>query len=518
MLAATLLLFLSVSIIHASPLDDYINAPDDSYGYHLAETINTFAYTGYVLEMTSQAWRTSEEVNQTRWKHWVTIVVPTLIRQERAVMVIVGADNGDPYEAENIDYLAPVAVMEGAVTVMVEMVPNQPLTFVGENKSRSSDAIIAYSWDRFLETADPTWPAQLPMTKSVVRAMDAVQEFCAALAPTVPVTDFIVVGGSKHGWTTWLAAVVDERVAAAIPIVIDLLNMDKSFRHHLGTYGFWAPAIHDYADMDIFDHIGTPEMTALTNIVDPYVYRDRLTIPRFIVNSAGDEFFLPDSSQFYYQDLSPAGNRSGGGKYLRYVPNAAHSLDSAAAVETVLMYIHAALNDVELPEFTWQIEADGTLVVNSPTSEPSDVKLWQASNSSARDFRYSTIGSGWSQISLPDQGGGRWEAQVDEPAVGWTAYFIEMHYPGDGLFDYTFTTGVHVTPCTLPFSADVDCDGDVEGDMDGNGFVTLEDAVLALQLVSGRPVTDIFMTADYDNDSRLGLAECLFIMNWLTSH
>ena len=47
-------------------------------------------------------------------------------------------------------------------------------------------------------------------------------------------------------------------------------------------------------------------------------------MPKFIMNASGDQFFLPDSSQFYFDDLT-------GDKYLRYVPNADHWLDDTDA-------------------------------------------------------------------------------------------------------------------------------------------------------------------------------------------
>ncbi len=36
----------------------------------------------------------------------------------------------------------------------------------------------------------------------------------------------------------------------------------------------------------------------MLEIIDPYEYRDLLTMPKLVLNSAGDQFFLPDSSQF----------------------------------------------------------------------------------------------------------------------------------------------------------------------------------------------------------------------------
>jgi len=57
-------------------------------------------------------------------------------------------------------------------------------------------------------------------------------------------------------------------------------------------------------------------------IVEPLEYRDRLTMPKLIVNASGDQFFLPDSSRFYFDRLP-------GVKYLRCVPNADHSLKNS---------------------------------------------------------------------------------------------------------------------------------------------------------------------------------------------
>ena len=59
-------------------------------------------------------------------------------------------------------------------------------------------------------------------------------------------------------------------------------------------------------------------------IEDPYFYRDRLTMPKYVVNAGGDQYFPPDSSKFYFDDLV-------GPKYLRYVPNADHSLRGSDA-------------------------------------------------------------------------------------------------------------------------------------------------------------------------------------------
>src|SRR5215813_15312983 len=90
---------------------------------------------------------------------------------------------------------------------------------------------------------------------------------------------------------------------AILPTVIDLLNLEPSFEHHYRAYGFWAPAIAEFERTGIMRWPRTPQFQALLRIEDPYSYRDRLMMPKFIVNSAGDQYFLPDSSQFYFDDL-----------------------------------------------------------------------------------------------------------------------------------------------------------------------------------------------------------------------
>src|SRR5205085_12018185 len=166
------------------------------------------------------------------------------------------------------------------------------------HKPRNEDDFIAYTWNKFLRAGDDKWPARLPMTKSAVRAMDAVTAFASSAAGGGnKVSRFVVSGASKRGWTTWTAAAVDTRVVAIVPAVIDLLNVEPSFIHHFRAYGAYSDAVKDYVEQGIMDWIGTPRFRALMKIEEPYEYRDRLKMPKLLLNASGDQFFLPDSSQ-----------------------------------------------------------------------------------------------------------------------------------------------------------------------------------------------------------------------------
>ena len=67
------------------------------------------------------------------------------------------------------------------------------------------------------------------MTKASVRAIDTVNAFMSSensppeiIDLNAYITQFIVSGASKHGWTTWTTSSVDVRGIAIVPVVMDL--------------------------------------------------------------------------------------------------------------------------------------------------------------------------------------------------------------------------------------------------------------------------------------------------------
>ncbi len=426
-------------------LDAYVAAPDPSYRYSIERTLEKDLYTVYILRMQSQTWLTKKEMNRTAWIHDVKVIVPKRVRSKVGLLFIGGGANGRDMPGSVRDELAEIAVASRSVVTELGQVPNQPLVFEGdpEKRERVEDALIAFGWVQFLNGGDEEWLARLPMTKSAVRAMDTVTDLCRKEAG-VTVDGFVVVGGSKRGWTTWTTAAVDSRVKAIVPIVIDMLNVKPSFQHHFQAYGFFAPAVDDYVEAGVMDWQNTERYQELLEIVEPFEYRSRLTMPKLILNAAGDQFFLPDSSQFYFDQLS-------GENYLRYVPNADHSLRGTDAYETLLAYYAMILTDTPRPKFSWEAENESGLVVKVE-DKPAEVRLWQVTNPKARDFRKETIGDdAWSSRRLKPAEGDLYRVEVPEPKEGWTAYMVELIYATPAKVPLKLTTPVSVTPRRLPF-------------------------------------------------------------------
>src|SRR5215468_3897984 len=447
-LAVAALVFTGACVAQETALDRYVAQKDSVYGWKLIRTVPGKGYQTHVLELTSQTWRTAKDVDRPVWKHWLTIVRPKQLKSSTALLVIGGGNNNDPAPAKATDRTMKIAMETHTVVAELGMVPNQPLRFTDSpEKARVEDDIIAYSRVKHFATRDDEWLVRLAMVKSGVKAMDAIQEFLASDAGgKFKVDQFVVSGGSKRGWTTWLVAAVDKRVVAIMPTVIDALNSEAITRHHFEAYGFFSPALKDYVNHGLFPHkIGTPEYRAVLAVEDPYNYRnrERLKIPKYLVNASGDQFFLPDNSQFYFGDLQ-------GEKHLSYTPNAKHNLAGSDARESMLAFYLAILKDKARPRYSWKKEKDGSLTVKV-IDKPKEVNLWQAVNPKARDFRVDTIGNAYLKTQLKEEKGDVYVGRVRKPVVGFTAYFVELVYDIGEKYPLKLTTAVSVTPDTLPF-------------------------------------------------------------------
>ena len=418
-------------------LDTYVHKDDASFNYVIEKVQEFDGYFVHSIRMDSQNFLQSKDVNKTSWSHWLTVIEPKEVKAETALLVISSGDTNDPLPKAQ-DALIEIALASNSLVAELKAIPNQPLKFSDESFDRWEDAIIAYTWNKFFLTGETRWPARMAMTKSAIAAMDTIQ----VVFKRNNVDSFVVTGASKRGWTTWTAAATDNRVIAIIPLVIDMLNIKPSFEHHWQAYGFWAPAIQDYVDMNTMDWWGSPEAEALFKLVDPYSYKDRYQFPKYIINAAGDEFFIPTSSQFYYDQLP-------GEKHIRYVPNVGHNLNGSYILEAIASFYISILNSSPRPEYSWNFLKNGQIEFTSD-NQPSEVKLWWADNPSSRDFRLDVIGKSWKSKSIKINAEGKYISSIDKPEEGWRAYFVEAIY-GSNPLPFIITSEVKVSPDILPF-------------------------------------------------------------------
>jgi PhoPQ-activated pathogenicity-related protein len=429
------------------PLEAYVLKEHRSPNYELVHEANDKSYDYYVLRVETLNWLSEELVDKSQWWHWVSIVIPKNSKAEASIVIIGGGSQSTKLPDRPNKETIELAIATKAPTLYIHNIPFQPLNFVGDDQSnRTEDAIIAYGWRKFLEGGakeeDAEWLARLPMTKAVMTAVDAMDEFTQK-EHGFPISRYLVAGASKRGWTTWTTAAMDKRVIGMAPIVIDALNVVPSFQHHWRSYGEWSPAIKDYEQEGIMNWMGTPEYEKLLEISDPLNYQDHVAhIPKLLINASGDEFFLPDSWKFYWDQVK-------GEKHLLYIPNTGHSLKDSDAPQALAGFFKRLIDNEELPDYSWEITDTLIRIEVDPEDGPVQVKLWEATNPADRDFRIYVLGPEWKETTINLTESGQYEIPIQAPEQGWKAHFVELTFPGNA--PIKVSTGIKVLPESYPY-------------------------------------------------------------------
>src|SRR5215471_17116828 len=119
----------AAGLAQQTALDRYVAKPDPAYSWKLAGTAQSAGYKSFILELTSQTWRSAAEVDRPVWKHWLTIVRPDKLAFNTALLYIGGGSNKDQVPTEPSARIASIAADTGTVAAELGMVPNQPLFF-----------------------------------------------------------------------------------------------------------------------------------------------------------------------------------------------------------------------------------------------------------------------------------------------------------------------------------------------------------------------------------------------------
>jgi PhoPQ-activated pathogenicity-related protein len=317
-------------------LGDYLRAPDPSYHATVGSDGGDLS-----IDLVSQTWQGHP------WEHKVIVRdVPAPVSKGIGVLFITGS-GPRPGDRALIPLVTNATKLP---TAFLFSIPNQPLYDFSE------DDLIAYTFDKYLETKDATWPLLFPMTKSVLRAMDAIEE--ATKNSANPIHRFIISGASKRGWTTWLSgASGDQRIVGIAPMVIDNLNLAKQMKHQMELWGKYSEQIEAYTKRGLQAKFASDEGRHLGEIVDPYAYRSQIKVPTLIITGANDPYWAADACRQYYSDLKQP-------KWMVTVPNVGHNLGGGAeAIETLGAFCRSVAGGFAMPHEGWDVkQTDATHV------------------------------------------------------------------------------------------------------------------------------------------------------------
>jgi len=420
----------SVPVTPETALQSYLQNGDESFAWNVEESYLLDGLTVYDLRLTSQKWR------EHTWKHTLTVLVPEENKHDGALLFITGGKNkdGNPIKRggddEIIGSMARIAEKNSAMVAIIWQIPNQPLY-----DDLTEDALISFTLHNYKNDGDFTWPLLFPMVKTAVRAMDAVQIFSSETLDH-DISRFVVTGASKRGWTTWLTGANDPRVAAIAPMVIDVLNMPVNLDYQVEVWNEYSIQIEDYTKLGIPQEANTESGNDITTMIDPYSYREKLTMPKMIFIGTNDEYWPVDAIKHYIDDIP-------GKNYLHYVANAGHGLDDGEHALTALSaFFGRTLSGTSYPVCNWKIDQSDrqlTLTVETSPDQLQGVLIWNA-DSEDRDFRDEE----WTSQSIDGPVQKDLAVQVGLPESGFRAFYMDLRYPDPNGGAYTKSTRMFV--------------------------------------------------------------------------
>jgi PhoPQ-activated pathogenicity-related protein len=224
-------------------------------------------------------------------------------------------------------------------------------------------------------------------------------------------------------WATWFASeVTPERLAGIVPMVYNNLNLPAQMAHQLETWGEYSEMLTPYTQRGLPDLVTTTPGRKLAEMIDPYTYRERATMPKLIMIGTNDTYWTLDAADLYFPELPEP-------KYLLYMPNEGHSLSNLMRVINAQRgFFAACVGGKPLPKPQWRFRETGRslLLVMTSTPEPKEVSVWTAT-APTRDFREAT----WTQEVLKCRDG-CWIGSLRWPEEGFAAIFGEYVYPTEG--------------------------------------------------------------------------------------
>jgi PhoPQ-activated pathogenicity-related protein len=454
---AALMLAVAPRSIYAdmTVLEEYVKSSDSSFRYSLVKTSYNFLYTTYVFDLTSQQWH-PDEVDPGVWEHWLTIVEPrllgrytehlplfSLVETDKALLrIIKGDEEHEDRPSGASSLVVQLALQNNSIAAEIEGIPVGPLAFQDEQDEidwweciasgfdedeckvlRSEDSLQARSLDLALSTGDFTWASMAPMVKAVIRGMDLIQEFLKERNRDGAVVDeFVLTGHSKRGWTAWLTAAMDDRVAGIAPLGYDLLNLTKQAELQEDSWDDQSPELEIYEEFDIYERFKTAMGKELINNIDPYAYVHRLDMPTLILVGTNDNYSNADSINLYLDNLP-------GEVSIFYDPNMGHDIRATSGAQSAIasFYRHI-VQGTSMPQLIWDISTDGSFEVTTVVQAPRSARLWTAINPAARDFR-ETSGVKWESSTITADESDTFKGSVSPSAEsGYTAFFIELTF------------------------------------------------------------------------------------------
>jgi len=120
-------------------LDDYIAKVDSTYQWKLEKSIEKGPLKTSVIQLKTQTWLTTKEVDRPVWEHWLVITMPEKVTTDRVFLLIGGGSHNSGVPNGPDPITASIAQATGSIVAELKNIPNQPLDFHNDGQPRTED-------------------------------------------------------------------------------------------------------------------------------------------------------------------------------------------------------------------------------------------------------------------------------------------------------------------------------------------------------------------------------------------
>jgi len=431
---------------------------DNAYRFDVYGEKQGEGYKAYFLDFVSQSWHPEKTVPPV-WRHWLTLIIPNQRVKDIGMLVLTeGFSTNETPMSEISPYFISLAVSSKSVVAILEGFPRDKVG-IYETPAKvvnlEPTEFVSWSLKQYFETYDPGWIVFCPLVKSVVRAMDAIQEFLLKnLRSEIPLKEFVLCGDAPF-FVPWLVPSVDSRVIGLVSINASAFHLEQQIKRMFMDEISFPPLFAEMDDAGILPLLETEDGENLLKVIDPYSYRTSLQIPKLVVSIGNEQGYnlVPLSEQMNSEIPEPVSwlmcphlqlSREFAflpqQMLLNFLPSTHTPIYDFK--DTLRVFYHRILGQKNMPIFHWDFSPTGECTVKV-SEEIIECRVWYCSKDKRGDI-FNLTNKDWKCKNLSEVAEGSYRTNIPLPLQQYTGAFVEVIFPSLMGVPFPLTSNIHI--------------------------------------------------------------------------
>ncbi|HOV32946.1 MAG TPA: PhoPQ-activated protein PqaA family protein [Candidatus Hydrogenedens sp.] len=439
-------------------LSKFVKDYDNAYKVEVYAEKQGEGYKAYFLDFVSQSWHPEKTVPPV-WRHWLTLIIPNQRVKDIGMLVLTeGLSTNETPMSEIPPYFISLAVSSKSVVAILEGFPRDKVgIYETPTKVVNLELTEFASWSlkQYFETYDPGWVIFCPMVKSVVRAMDAVQEFLLKnLRSEIPLKEFVLCGDAPF-FVPWLVPPMDSRVIGLVSVNVSVFHLEQQIKRMFMDEINLPPLFAEMDDAGILPLLETEDGENLLKVIDPYSYSTLLHIPKLVISLGNQQGcnLVSLSEQAISEIPEPVNwlmclhlqlSREFAFLPQQLLLNFSSSTNTPIYdfKDTIRVFYHRILGQKNMPTFHWEFSPTGECTVKA-SEEIIECRAWYCSKDKRGDI-FNLMNKDWKCKILSEVIEKTYRTTISIPSQQYTAVFLEVIFPSLMGVPYTLTSNIHI--------------------------------------------------------------------------